>query len=118
MRGSQGRAGPPPSDFFQPSSPFAAPRSRAAADSNYPSENFDSRSTITFPMLRDVVSEAAQRFGDTAALVDGDGRPVSYRDLHLRSDAVAAGLARRGLSPGDVVGLRLPAGPEYVVAYL
>lgn len=69
-------------------------------------------------MLRDVVSEAAQRFGDTAALVDGDGRPVSYRDLHLRSDAVAAGLARRGLSPGDVVGLRLPAGPEYVAAYL
>jgi acyl-CoA synthetase (AMP-forming)/AMP-acid ligase II len=69
-------------------------------------------------MLRDVVAEAAQRFGDTAALVDGDGRPVSYRDLHLRSDAVAAGLARRGLAPGDVLGLRLPAGPEYVVAYL
>src|ERR1700704_2434161 len=69
-------------------------------------------------MLRDVVSEAARRFGDTPAVVDGDGRPVSYIDLHHRSEEVAAGLARRGIGPGAVVGLRLPSSAEYVVAYL
>jgi acyl-CoA synthetase (AMP-forming)/AMP-acid ligase II len=69
-------------------------------------------------MLRDVVSEAARRFRDTPAVVDGGGRPWSYVDLHHRSDEVAAGLARRGVGPGAVVGLRLPTTAEYVVAYL
>ncbi|MBV8691812.1 MAG: AMP-binding protein [Actinobacteria bacterium] len=69
-------------------------------------------------MLRDVVPEAARRFGDTAALVDGDGVPLSYLELHLRSDEVAAGLAGKGLGPGSVLGLRLPACAEYVVAYV
>ena len=63
-------------------------------------------------MLRDVIPQAAQRFGDTAALVDGEGRPVSYVDLHHRSEEVAAGLAREGLGPGAVIGLSLPATPS------
>ena len=69
-------------------------------------------------MLRHTVPEAARRFGATPALVDGDGRPTSYAELHHRSDQVAAGLARRGVGPGDVVGLALPTTPEYVIAYL
>ena len=44
--------------------------------------------------------------------------PLAYRDVDRLSDRVAAGLAGRGIGPGDVVALVLPPGPEYLVAYL
>src|SRR5206468_2661048 len=69
------------------------------------------------PVLTVVVREAARRFGDAPAFVAADGRPLSYRDLDRRSDAVAAGLRRRGVGVGDVVGLALPSTPEYPVVY-
>ncbi|HZP29931.1 MAG TPA: AMP-binding protein, partial [Acidimicrobiia bacterium] len=43
---------------------------------------------------------------------------MTYADLDRLSDAVAVGLARRGIGTGDVVALVLPPGAEYVVAYL
>src|SRR5687768_8830709 len=48
------------------------------------------------PVLPATVAWAAARFGDRPALVDPDGSPLSYAELHRRSDEVAAGLARRG----------------------
>lgn len=66
-------------------------------------------------MLADAVRGAARRFGDRAAFVDADGRPTSYVDLDRRSDAVAAGLVRRGLGPDDVVAMTLPSGVDWVV---
>jgi acyl-CoA synthetase (AMP-forming)/AMP-acid ligase II len=68
-------------------------------------------------VLGTVVREAARRFGDRPAFVDPDGRPLTYAELDRRSDAVAAGLARRGVGVGDVVVLRLPSTTAYVVAY-
>lgn len=68
-------------------------------------------------MLAETVREAGRRFGDLVAFVDPDGRSLTFRDLDRRSDAVAAGLARRGVRPGDRVVLRLPSGAAYVVAY-
>ncbi|MBN2624881.1 MAG: AMP-binding protein [Acidimicrobiales bacterium] len=68
-------------------------------------------------MLASTVREAARRFGDLPAFVDPDGSPVSYRDLDRRSDAVAAGLAARGVGEGDRVVLRLPSDTGYVIAY-
>jgi len=68
-------------------------------------------------MLAATVREAARRFGELVAFVDPDGSSLTYRDLDARSDRVAAGLARRGVRPGDRVVLRLPSETGYVVAY-
>ncbi|HEX8804204.1 MAG TPA: AMP-binding protein, partial [Acidimicrobiales bacterium] len=68
-------------------------------------------------MLDATVREAARRFGDLVAFVDPDGSPLTYRDLDRRSDAVAAGLLRRGVRAGDRVVLQLPSDSGYVVAY-
>jgi amino acid adenylation domain-containing protein len=43
---------------------------------------------------------------------------VSYAELDHRADLVAAGLRRRGVRQGDVVGLRLPRGIGFIVAVL
>lgn len=64
------------------------------------------------------VRQAAQRFGDLVAFVDPDGRPLTYVELDRRSDAVAAGLAGRGVSEGDRLVLRLPSDTSYIIAYV
>ncbi|MFC4119796.1 long-chain-fatty-acid--CoA ligase [Nonomuraea zeae] len=46
-----------------------------------------------------------------------DGGAMSYAELDALSDAVAEGLAARGIRPGQAVGLQLPNIPEFVVAY-
>jgi acyl-CoA synthetase (AMP-forming)/AMP-acid ligase II len=68
-------------------------------------------------VLAATVREAARRFGDLTAFVDPDGSRLSYAALDGRSDRVAAGLAARGVGPGDRVVLRLPSDTGYVVAY-
>jgi acyl-CoA synthetase (AMP-forming)/AMP-acid ligase II len=45
------------------------------------------------------------------------GPALSYAELDARSDAVAAAMAARGVREGDVIALRLPSQPPYVVAY-
>ncbi len=70
------------------------------------------------PLLADTVGEASRRFGDRAAFRLADGTELSYRDLNRASDEVAAGLAGRGLGPGNVLLLSLPSGLEYAVGYL
>ena len=67
--------------------------------------------------LARTVRLAAARFGPRAALVDPDGTALSYADLDLRSDEVAAGMIATGIGPDDVVLLRLPSDSTYVVAY-
>src|ERR1700722_6244720 len=69
-------------------------------------------------MLGAIAAEAASRYGDTPAYVTADGAALSYSQLHALSDAVAAGLGTRGVGAGDVVGLLLPSGPAYAVAYV
>lgn len=69
-------------------------------------------------MLPEIVREAARRFGDAAAMVSSDGWSLSYAELDLASDEVAAALAERGVGAGDLVALVLPSTPEYVVAYM
>lgn len=66
-------------------------------------------------MLAETVRGAGARFGERAAFVDAAGRPTSYAELDERSDAVAAGLAARGIGPGAVVALTLASGVEWVV---
>jgi acyl-CoA synthetase (AMP-forming)/AMP-acid ligase II len=90
-------------------------------------------------MLRTLAAEAARRFGrrvSFAAVVDPadsaqtslDGAPlaqgsavawqISFADLDRLSDEAAAGLAFRGVLPGDVVALALPTVPEFPICYL
>ena len=69
-------------------------------------------------MLPSTVRQAAARFGPAPAFVDPHGQPLSYADLDRHSDEVATGLAAVGIGPGKVVGLALPAGTAYVVAYV
>ncbi|MGH8978546.1 MAG: class I adenylate-forming enzyme family protein, partial [Acidimicrobiia bacterium] len=51
------------------------------------------------------------------AYVTEAGWSLSYADIDRISDEVAAGLAARGIGPGDVLALVLPPGPEYLLAY-
>ena len=69
-------------------------------------------------MLPDTLREAARRFGDSVAYVAAADWPLTYADLDRVTDEVAAGLAARGVGEGDVVGLVLPPGVEYLVCYL
>ena len=68
--------------------------------------------------LAATVAEAATRFGGRPAFVDPDGTPLTYLELHRRSDAVAAGLIRRGLGPGALVALTLPSTSAWVLAHV
>lgn len=50
------------------------------------------------------------------ALVHG-ARVVTWRELDAITDAIAAGLAARGLRPGDIAGQMLRNTPDYMLAY-
>ena len=60
----------------------------------------------------------AQRLGDKPALIDGpSGRTLTYAELHISIDRVAAGLAARGFSKGDVLAIFSPNIPEYAIVF-
>ncbi len=67
--------------------------------------------------LAEVVRAAGARHGDKALYVLPDGRSLTYRQLDRGSEALAAGLARRGIGQGDVVVLMLGSGPAYITCY-
>jgi acyl-CoA synthetase (AMP-forming)/AMP-acid ligase II len=69
-------------------------------------------------MLPETTREAARRFPDATAYVTASGWPITYRNLDRVSDELAVGMARRGVTAGDVVALVLPPGPEYLLSYL
>lgn len=67
--------------------------------------------------LTEVVRAAAKHHGDKALYVMPDGSTLSYRQLDGGSEALAAGLAKRGVRAGDAVALLLPSGPAYALFY-
>jgi acyl-CoA synthetase (AMP-forming)/AMP-acid ligase II len=68
-------------------------------------------------VLNDVLQEAVVRHGSRVAVVHED-RELTYAEIAALRDAVAAGLAERGVRAGQLVALVLPSSVEYVVAYL
>jgi acyl-CoA synthetase (AMP-forming)/AMP-acid ligase II len=68
--------------------------------------------------LGSVVAAAARRFTDRPAVVAPEGWALTYRDVDRLSDEVAAGLAHRGVTRGDVVALAMPSCPDFIVAYV
>ncbi|MFN4039969.1 MAG: AMP-binding protein [Erythrobacter sp.] len=53
---------------------------------------------------------------DRPAIVHGE-RVINWHELDALTDRIAAGLAARGLKPGDIAGQMLRNTPEYVLAY-
>ena len=55
---------------------------------------------------------------DSVALIDGpSGASTSYAQLRAQIDALAAGLAARGVAPGDVIGILCPNIPAFVTVF-
>src|SRR4051794_14479758 len=67
--------------------------------------------------LHEAVAAVARRRPDAVALLCGDRR-ISYAELDAIADAWAASLVRAGVGRGDLVPIRLPRGPELVIALL
>ncbi len=69
--------------------------------------------------LPEYLFEHAAQWSDKAALIDGPSdRTITYAQLTTAVDAVAAGLAARGFTKGDVFAIYSPNIPEYAVAFL
>lgn len=68
------------------------------------------------PVFEDLRRTADQR-PEAAAILVPDGPRLTFRELDAASDRLAAGLARRGVGPGDVVAVSLGNGPEFAVSY-
>jgi len=75
----------------------------------------------TATTLIEVLDWHAQRHGDRVhiVLVEGDGSESSmtYRQLGERAQAVALGLRRRGLEPGERVAIMLPTSAAFFTAF-
>ena len=63
-----------------------------------------------------VVSAHAASRPDRPAVIDPDGRHLTYRELQWRSGCLAARLAADGVGPGSCVGVFLERSSEFVVA--
>jgi acyl-CoA synthetase (AMP-forming)/AMP-acid ligase II len=68
--------------------------------------------------LVDRVAAHATDRPDAAAVIEDGGRIHTYRDLARAAGRVGAGLAARGVAPGDVVSVQLPNWYETVVVAL
>jgi acyl-CoA synthetase (AMP-forming)/AMP-acid ligase II len=69
--------------------------------------------------LHESILATAEAMGDRVTLVDGpSGATVTYEALAARIERAAAGLAARGLRPGDVLALWAPNSPEWAIAAL
>lgn len=55
---------------------------------------------------------------DVEAVVEVDGARLSYAQLWARASEVAGGLRRHGIVPGDRAAILLPAGADWVCAFL
>ena len=70
-----------------------------------------------FSTTLDLFDAVVERHGDDEAVVH-EGRRLSFAEWATRSDALAGWLiAERGVRPRDVVGIQLPSGIDYMVAY-
>ncbi|MBV9283699.1 MAG: acyl--CoA ligase [Acidimicrobiia bacterium] len=65
----------------------------------------------------EVLRQVAAEYTDTDAFVTATGERLSFGEWDRAADGIAAGLADRGVGPGDVVCLLMPSSPEYMVCY-
>ncbi|WP_431900907.1 amino acid adenylation domain-containing protein [Amycolatopsis thermoflava] len=67
--------------------------------------------------LPEVLREQAQATPDAVAIVAGETR-LTFAEFNARANQVARVLIEQGVGPEDVVALRMPAGPDMLVALL
>jgi acyl-CoA synthetase (AMP-forming)/AMP-acid ligase II len=75
------------------------------------------RSEVTWPTIPAMTRDAARRFGDAEAVVDGCRR-VSFHELSAMVSEAARALAGSGIAPGDRVAVWAPNSLEWIVAAL
>ena len=63
-----------------------------------------------------MVSAHAASRPDRPAVIDSNGRHLTFRELQRLSGGMAARLAADGVGPGSCVGIFLERSPEFVVA--
>lgn len=68
--------------------------------------------------LTSIILQRSQEFADKKAMIDGlTERTITYKELADSINKVAAGLAARGFSKGDVVAIYSPNCLEYPIAF-
>ena len=68
--------------------------------------------------LSKIALQKTEILGNKPALIDGpSGDFISFAELKRQAKCLAAGLARKGLKPGEVVGIFSPNCPEYGVIF-
>src|ERR1700730_18202990 len=74
--------------------------------------------TLSYPdvALHDVMRATAARHPDRVAIRDRE-RSLTFRQFDLESNRLAQGLGSVGLGPGDRLGVYLPNGLEYELAF-
>ena len=82
----------------------------------------DSRSAVPFdggfvPTMPNLLRHAVDRHGEREFLVHGDRR-LTFRDAERQSAVLARGLLAMGIGKGTRVGLLMPNGPDWILAYL
>jgi acyl-CoA synthetase (AMP-forming)/AMP-acid ligase II len=75
------------------------------------------RSEVTWPTIPAMVEDAARRFGEAEAVVDGTRR-VSFAALASRVGDTARALMAMGIEPGERVAVWAPNSLEWIVAAL
>jgi long-chain acyl-CoA synthetase len=74
--------------------------------------------TIDYPAipLFDLLSQASAKYPDAACTIFKGAR-ITYQEMDLITDRLAAGLASIGVKKGDRVGIFMPNTPQFVMAY-
>ncbi|MFF7262020.1 FadD3 family acyl-CoA ligase [Streptomyces sp. NPDC008159] len=75
------------------------------------------RGDLEWGTIPGLVRAAAERYGETEAVVEGRTR-VSYADLGARVERAAAACVAAGVRPGDRVGIWAPNSLEWITAAL
>ena len=68
--------------------------------------------------LESMFAQQVERTPAGIAVVDGDGKQLTYAQLDEKSTDIARQLVDRGVKPGDVVGVQMPRSNDTVVSIL
>lgn len=66
--------------------------------------------------LADYLELSAQRYADHPAIIGDGGTSITYAELNRQADALGAFLSRKGVGPGDRVGIMAPKSISAIVA--
>lgn len=69
-------------------------------------------------LLHEIVEQVTRTRPDAVAVVDADGRTMTFRELNAAANRLARHLVSHGVEPEDVVGVVLRSGPALLTALL